>query len=47
MHPRDYLDNWRASDAAFPAKSRIAARNTLRRLTRWKRCCGHPGEPGC
>jgi hypothetical protein len=43
---RDYVGNWRTSDASLARKTGVAALNTLRRL-RLKGCCGHPGEPGC
>jgi hypothetical protein len=42
---RDYIRNWRESDAPLGAKLRLTARNRLRALGRG--CCGHPGEPGC
>ena len=25
----------------------LVARNNVFKLVHWKRCCGHPGQPGC
>lgn len=44
---REYMDNWRATDASVAAKTGMAARNTLRRLTTRSTCCGNHGQPGC
>jgi hypothetical protein len=39
--------NWRAYDAPFLTKLRLAARNNWTKLRRRDTCCGHEGQPGC
>ncbi len=46
-NPGDYLANFRTYDADLVTKLVLAARNTARRFTRRRPCCGHHGEPGC
>ena len=28
-------------------RSRLAARNNMRKVTQLQLCCGNPGQPGC
>jgi hypothetical protein len=44
---RDFFANWREHDAAWPTKTRLAARNYWSKLRTASTCCGHEGEPGC
>jgi hypothetical protein len=45
-YARDFVRNWRRSDAPFGERVRMTLRNRSRSLSRGG-CCGHPGEPGC
>jgi hypothetical protein len=45
--PGAFVANWRESDLPFLEKLAVAGRNTFRKAATLKRCCGHPGEPGC
>lgn len=44
---RDLLRNFDDYDAPLDRRISKALRNTLRKVTTFKDCCGHPGEPGC
>ena len=40
------FNNW-AVPLPLHRKLRLAARNTWIKISQGRRCCGHPGEPGC
>jgi hypothetical protein len=44
---RSSLANWRAYDASFLTKLRLALRNNWTKLRRMDNCCGNEGQPGC
>jgi hypothetical protein len=45
--PRDFIGNWRTTDAPLADKLRMAARNTWIKAKTRSSCCGNHGQPGC
>jgi len=44
---RAAFSNWRAYDAPFATRLRMALRNNWTKARRRSDCCGNEGEPGC
>jgi hypothetical protein len=44
---RSFVKNFSAYEGSPSTKARLALRNTLKKVTTFSSCCGHPGEPGC
>ncbi|MDH4116552.1 MAG: hypothetical protein OEX04_19705 [Acidimicrobiia bacterium] len=46
-NPRDFVSNWRTSDATIAEKLRMLRKNTAIKVKNRSDCCGNYGEVGC
>lgn len=44
---RDFFTNWNDAEMPLAKKLALTLRNRLASTGLGRRCCGHPGQPGC